>query len=231
MPAAKVATRRAASAPEPASRKRVAPKKAATRQVAPRQGRAVQTRERLLDIAGELLGEVGIERISTNLICARAGVSPAALYRYFRDKYAVLEALGRRLMQRQNAVLYEWLETWKGEGLHAIGDHVEDLLRATADVTTREPGGVWIERALRAVPRLVHIRLESHREVTDVLTSAYARLLPGVKRSLLWKRVRISVELGYAVDEMLNEEDRVPRDEMFREAARQLRAVSLGERD
>ena len=78
---------------------------------APKQERAVQTRERLLDIAGELLGEVGIERISTNMIAARAGVSPAALYRYFKDKYAILEALGRRFMDRQNAVLFAWLET------------------------------------------------------------------------------------------------------------------------
>ena len=44
----------------------------------PRQGRAVATRERLLDVAGQLLGEVGVERISTNLICARAGMTPPA---------------------------------------------------------------------------------------------------------------------------------------------------------
>jgi hypothetical protein len=31
----------------------------------------VQTYERLLDVAGELLAHVDIERISTNLICAR----------------------------------------------------------------------------------------------------------------------------------------------------------------
>src|SRR5262249_31941379 len=59
----------------------------------PRQERALQTYERLLDVAGELLAEVGVERISTNMICARAGMTPPALYRYFKDKYAVLEAL------------------------------------------------------------------------------------------------------------------------------------------
>ena len=75
----------------------------------------MQTRERLLDVAGELLGEVGIERISTNMICARAGVTPPALYRYFKDKYAVLEALGRRLMDRQNAVLFAWLDRSRTE--------------------------------------------------------------------------------------------------------------------
>ena len=194
---------------------------------APKQERAVQTRERLLDIAGELLGEVGIERISTNMIAARAGVSPAALYRYFKDKYAILEALGRRFMDRQNAVLFAWLKMHKPGGLEALARHTEDLLRATADVTAHEPGGVWIERALRAVPQLAHVRVESHREVTDAMLEVYAPLLPRVSRKTLWRRLRMSVEFGYAIDEMLNEEDRIPRDEIFREAAALLASASL----
>ncbi|MDP3737714.1 MAG: TetR/AcrR family transcriptional regulator [Hyphomonadaceae bacterium] len=195
--------------------------------VSPKQDRAVQTRDRLLDIAGELLGEVGIERISTNLITSRAGVSPAALYRYFKDKYAVLEALGRRLMERQNAALFAWLETNKAGGLQALGDHVEVLLRTTADITSREPGGVWILRALRAVPQLAHVRVESHREVTDAMLEVYAPLLPKVSRKALWRRLRMTVEYGYAIDEMLNEEDRIPRDEIFREAAVLLASARL----
>src|SRR5688572_14877345 len=87
---------------------------------APKQERALQTRERLLDVAGELLAEIGIERISTNMICAHAGVTPPALYRYFKDKYAVLEALGRRLMDRQNVVLSAWLDRYAPKGLTAI---------------------------------------------------------------------------------------------------------------
>src|SRR5580658_2946195 len=79
-------------------------------QIAPQQERAVQTRDHLLDVAGELLGEVGIENISTNMICARAGMTPPALYRYFKDKHAVLETLGQRLMDRQNALLFAWLD-------------------------------------------------------------------------------------------------------------------------
>ena len=203
--------------------------KAPALRASPKQERAVQTRERMLDIAGELLGEVGIERISTNLICARAGVSPTSLYRYFKDKYAVLESLGRRLMDRQNEALYAWLRKYGPGGLKQLEAHVEDLLRATAKVTAAEPGGVWIERALRAVPQLVHIRVESHRQVTDALLEVYAPLLPNVKRRTLWRRLRMTVELGYAVDEMLNAEDRIPRDAIFREAALLLGAASLDE--
>lgn len=193
---------------------------------APIQDRAVQTRDRLLDIAGELLGEVGIERISTNMIAAHAGVSPAALYRYFKDKYAVLEALGRRLMDRQNAVLFAWLAE-NGSSIEALADGVEGLLRATVEITDSEPGGVWILRALRAVPQLTHIRLESHNEVTDAMLEIYAPLLPHMNRRVLWRRLRMTVEFGYAVDEMLHDDTRFTRDEILRDSAHLLRTSSL----
>jgi AcrR family transcriptional regulator len=183
----------------------------------------MQTYERLLDVAGELLADVGIERISTNLICARAGMTPPALYRYFPNKYAVLEALGRRLMDRQNAVLFAWIERHAPRGVEALGDAVEELLRATAEVTSSEPGAVWTLRALRAVPQLAHVRIASHRLVTDRLVEAYGPLLPEAPREVLWRRLRISVELGFAVDEMLTEEDRIPPDDLFRDAAQLLR--------
>ena len=78
------------------------------RKRAPTQTRALETCERILDAAANLLGEVGIERLSTNLICERAGLSPPALYRYYPNKYAVLAELGVRLMMSQNELLEQW---------------------------------------------------------------------------------------------------------------------------
>lgn len=201
-----------AGVPKPSSRSR------------PKQERAQQTYERLLDVAGELLGEVGIERISTNMICARAGLTPPALYRYFHDKYAVLEALGRRLMDRQNAVLEAWIARHVDGGIAAMSEHVEELLEENAAVTRDEPGAVWILRALHASPRLVHVRLESHRYVTDKLTEAYVRHLPDIDRDALWQRLRLGVELGFAADEMLYEETRVSAELVFVSVAQMLRA-------
>ncbi|MEG3089103.1 TetR/AcrR family transcriptional regulator [Sphingomonas sp. PB4P5] len=190
----------------------------------PKQERAQATYERLLDVAGALLGEVGLDRITTNLICARAGLTPPALYRYFDDKYAVLEALGRRLMMRQNAVLEQWIARHVDHGLAALRDGIEQLLRETAAVTQSEPGAVWILRALHATPQLVHVRLESHRHVTDKLVAAYARHLPEVDRVELWQRLRLSVELGFAADEMLQEETRISPEFAMRRVAALLRA-------
>lgn len=194
----------------------------------PQQGRSHQTYERLLNVAGTLLGEVGVERISTNLICARAGMAPSALYRYFGDKYAVLEALGQRLMARQNQVLEDWILRHDAGGIAALRGNLEELLRETAAVTASEPGAVWILRALHASPRLVHVRLQSHRLVTDRLAEVYGRHLPNVDRGTLWRRLRITVEIGFAVDVMLQEEDRVSAEIAFRDTARMLQADITG---
>lgn len=199
----------------------------AARRAPPRQERALQTYERLLDVAGELLGEVGIERISTNLICARAGMTPPALYRYFKDKYAVLEALGRRLMDRQDAAVFAWVDRYAPQGLEALAGAVEELLGENAAVTAREPGAIWTLRALRAVPQLTHVRLESLRRVTDRVAAAYAPLLPHLTAEEVWRRVRITTEFGYATEDMLNEETLIPQSELIRDAALMLRYALL----
>lgn len=190
----------------------------------PKQERAQQTYESILDVTGDLLAEVGVDRISTNMICARAGITPPALYRYFVDKYAVLEALGRRLMGRQNEALEQWIARHEAGGTAALRGAIEDLLRATAAVTASEPGAVWILRALHASPKLIHVRLESHRHVTDRLTEAYLRLGSRLPREELWRRLRLSVEIGFAIDEMLQEETGLSADDTFRYATLMMQA-------
>lgn len=186
----------------------------------PRQDRAQQTYERLLDITGLLLAEVGIDSISTNMICARAGMTPPALYRYFNDKYALIEALSDRLMSRQFKVVEAWLVTHAPNGIPALAQNMEPLLRALAQVTAEQPGAIWVYRAMRAIPRLSQIRLSSHQRVADRLSEVYAQLMPDVSPSLIWTRTRISVEFCYATDEMIAESS--GEDAIFIEAGRML---------
>lgn len=172
----------------------------------PVQARAQRTYDALLDAAGVLLGEVGIERISTNLICERAGMSPPALYRYFDDKYAVIGALAERLMLRQNVAMQAWVARYADAGLAVLADRTVELLREMHAITSAEPGALWIMRSLHAVPNLTPIRLFSHNLVTDLLTDLYHVYLPHVDRALLRRRTRLSVEFAYSLDEMLKEE-------------------------
>ena len=185
------------------------------------------TREKLLDTAGELLAEFGIDRVTTNLICERAGVTPPALYYYFADKYEVVVALGKRLMDRQNEALERWLDRHLDGGIRAYAENTLELLRETAEITEAEPGGIWIERALHSSPRLEHIRIESHRYVTDKLTDVYAAMLPGYPRERIWLRMRMLVEFGYVATELLHAESGLEREAILAETAQMQRLAPL----
>lgn len=196
----------------------------ATAKSRPRQGTHA-TRKKLLDAAGALLSEVGMERISTNMICARAGLTPPALYYYFPNKYEVVTALGERLMKRQSAVLLRWIDRHAAGRLDGYAEHVGELLLEMAAITEAEPGGIWIERALHSTVKLIHLRAESRRYVSDRLTRAFAQLLPGVPRQRIWQRVRLTVEFGYAAIELLHSDSGVERDVVVAETAQMLRAA------
>src|ERR1700733_1420502 len=75
----------------------------------PSGGKSRRTYEKLVAAAGELLGEIGFERLTTNAICGRVGMTPPAFYRYFDDKYEIIEVLARRLLKKQHDAYAVWL--------------------------------------------------------------------------------------------------------------------------
>ncbi len=183
----------------------------------PTQQRALATYERLLDAAGELLEELGVERISTNLVAARAGVTPPTLYHYFADKYALLAALGERLMAAQNALV--GLDPGQDEAAIArvLLDHVS--------LTRASPGGPWVMRMLRAVPQLAEVRLASHRELAAALARQAWIADPWQDRAELQRRARLCVDLGYAAIELVFDEPELDEAAIMADTARAIRAV------
>src|SRR5258707_5795593 len=62
------------------------------RRQARRQKRGVLRVEEILHAAGALFAEVGYDKVTTNLIAARAGISRGSLYQFFPDKEAIAQA-------------------------------------------------------------------------------------------------------------------------------------------
>jgi len=62
----------------------------------PRQARAGSTIEAILDATFQLLETGGVEKLTTNHIAERAGVSIGTLYQYFGGKQDILAALAQR---------------------------------------------------------------------------------------------------------------------------------------
>jgi len=65
-----------------------------------RQTRGKQRMESLLRAAEEVFAEVGYEGATTNLIAARASVSPGTLYQFYPNKDALAEALAAQYARK-----------------------------------------------------------------------------------------------------------------------------------
>lgn len=187
------------------------------RRGAPHQKRSQKTVDLILSAASELLEESGFENLSTNAICKRADLTPPALYRYFPNKYAVLKELGEQLMQRQNQVLADF--DWALTDVDHLEQQLASILRDTIHVTRQTPAAVWILRALHATPILSDVRLDSHRDVSARLTDQIRLAWPSLDRTRVALSLRLGVELGYAMIEMVFDEPDLDEDELIEASA------------
>ena len=174
----------------------------------PSQRRGKHTFETVLTTAGALLAEVGFERLSTNLVCERAGLTPPALYRYFPNKYSILRELAGRLMDAQDQAVFDWLDDG-GLAAGAVEESIEKvriLQKRVNAITRSHPGGVWILRALRAVPELQEIQQASRRRVATRLLEAFKSAHPHLPDKRLPMASRMITSVMYAAMEMMMEE-------------------------
>ena len=195
-----------------------------TRRSAPNQQRSRDTLEQILIAAADLIEEVGFEKLSTNMICRRAELTPPALYRYFPNKYSVLKELGERLMAQQNILMENW--SLDAGDLSNLEAEIEMLLFETIRVTRQTKAGAWIMRSMHATPVLAGVRVESHRHVARLLAERIIKTPPDLDHGRILPSARLSVEIGYAVVEMVFDEPSIDEGEILRQTASML-AFSL----
>ncbi len=71
----------------------------------PLQPRSHRTIQRVLDAASSLLTQTPLDDVTTTRIAAEAGVSVGALYRFFPDKQAIIDAIAVRHVEQFRASL------------------------------------------------------------------------------------------------------------------------------
>lgn len=191
----------------------------------PQQSRSAKTVNQILNAAAALLEVGGFDKLTTNAICKQAGLTPPALYRYFPNKYAVMKELGTRLMQAQNAAMLDWLEiTLEPENL---AGQLADLLHTTLEITRTYQAGAWITRSLHASPMLADVRLTSHRQMAEELTTAALTRWPHLNRATAYQHFRLNIEISYAVLEMLLDDETADEASVIQNTATMLAANLL----
>ncbi|WP_184718454.1 TetR/AcrR family transcriptional regulator [Caulobacter sp.] len=185
----------------------------------PSRRRGKDTFEVILTTAGELLAEVGFERLTTNLVCQRAGLTPPALYRYFPNKYALLKELAHRLMDAQDKAVLAWIEAG-GTQASTLEESVaknRDLQKQINAITRAFPGGDWILRALRALPMLQEVQTTSRDSIAATLFEMLRTEHPGIDENRLRTATRLTTQMAYAATEMVLEEPDQDEDQINEE--------------
>jgi AcrR family transcriptional regulator len=135
-------------------------------------------------------------------------MTPPALYRYFPNKYAILSELARRLMDAQDEAVFAWVENGglQAGSLETAVEKNRQLQQQVNEITRQIPGGIWIMRALRAVPLLRDIRIASRDKVARHISERLTETYPDVPQSELFRAARLTTEVAYAATEMVLEE-------------------------
>ena len=100
----------------------------------PRQPRAQVTVDAIIEATAQLLLKLPVDKVTTNAVAERAGVSVGSLYQYFADRDALIRALleQRRTVQLEHMVAA--LSDTQGASLREFARHlVEAMLAPTTD--------------------------------------------------------------------------------------------------
>lgn len=174
----------------------------------PSQARSRSTFDAILRVAGEILNDEGLDGLSVNAVCRRAGLTPPAVYRYFPNKYALLKALAERLMEAQDdAVLAVAQRRTPVHSEAALTAELREVLRDVAAVTAAFPGNVVILRALRVTPVLQAVRRASTAKVAAQRFERLRSIFPEADVGALRRGVWLGIEVANAMIELIAERE------------------------
>ncbi len=144
----------------------------------PRQRRAIERRRAILDAAYALLGEHGVDGITTSLIAARAGVPVASVYGYFPNKIAVIAELMREAMAEVDSRLETLFPVRADRAAHgrAIDDAIDTVIEGYRTMPARQR----LFSAVRGNEVLEPIMLASDARMTASLAANMMRIHPNL---------------------------------------------------
>jgi AcrR family transcriptional regulator len=138
--------------------------------VEPVQQRAKGTIDLILGTSAQLLEEVGIDGLTTKLIAERAGIRVRNVYRYFRNKQAVVLALARRMAAEQSRFIndFEHFACTDIEWKRAVDMTIDSFVQGFAF----QKGMLAIRKAMQSTPELRAIDEQLNRELAQKLSGA-----------------------------------------------------------
>ena len=141
------------------------------RRQAQRQKRGLLRVEEILAAAGALFAEVGYDRVTTNMIAARADISPGSLYQFFPNKEAIAQAFIADATRHLHSV-YDTLQSSEVVTL-PLQAFVDTLIDKLVAFNRDNPGYLALELGATISPSLALVMAELHQGIMAHLDALF----------------------------------------------------------
>lgn len=131
--------------------------------------------EKILDTALTMLSEGSADKITTNAIAKRAGISIGSLYQFFPNKEAIFYELFQRwLVQTLDALDAATLRMEAGDPKEKCVDAILDALSGSAEINS--PGHWQLRRAMGSSPELADLEHAHLRQIVERIKAMQTKL-------------------------------------------------------
>jgi AcrR family transcriptional regulator len=157
----------------------------------PVQGRSQETVRRILDAAARLTATIPLDEITTNRIAEAAGLTIGAVYRFFPDRDAVLDAILHGCIERFRDVLVAHIEETDPSTREAL---VDGLIDVYVRFMEQEPG---LQALAAGGYMTVKTVAEDHAAALELARAMRRHLVTRLgyeDTEALWLRIVVSVE-------------------------------------
>jgi AcrR family transcriptional regulator len=136
----------------------------------PAQERSRRTLSAILDAASELLKEDGPDALTTSALADRTGLRVRNVYRYFRDRQAIVATLAERMNSQIESAIADI--TGLSDPARSLERVIDELVEQVMKAAATEPAAVQIRAAMRTSRELQAIDAASDRRIAGLLAEA-----------------------------------------------------------
>ena len=183
----------------------------------PQQQRAIETTNRILEAAYDIVAFDGYQALTTNSVAERAGVNIRSVYRYFEDKNAIILHLAQKERDARAITFGEKFRDLVGE--QNLEVWVEDTLRITLNIRMADPRANSLYKILRALPEFAQFTKDAEAEIAEGLGRAIRLRFPSISVKKSHYAARICYDLAQS---FINSSETLsgPIDGYFKETSR-----------
>lgn len=157
----------------------------------PGQERSKATIRIIYKAASELFSNESLETVSMTAIANKAGVTKAALYRYFPNKQALMYAMAQRLFlsNRENLI-----EKMSNHDL-SLNENMIQALREYCSIHMREPYRLRIQSATLHDPQIAELEIVENKKNAKLFSNYLHAKFPENTQESLYLRTFLFMEL------------------------------------